>query len=277
MLFIHSYAYALLKGSPCNHRGSFLPSGMPPAPSPPKSTEDWTPFASRAGFELTEILYLKAHLSQTIINDILDIWSATLVPHDDVPPITSHRHLHSQIDAIGLGNIPWRSYTAQYQWLRPENGPVPEWMRTKYPIWYRDPRQVIHHILANPEFVSGIDYAPHRDFKDGERQYGDFMSGDWSWEQCVGQRYCTPTTYSQLTHRISLRWILQHMGLCSFPSSSAPIRQLFPSLLVSMNTTLFISRLGMSITAFGEHTNTHSSSLVSFQFLKVYSASFSLS
>ncbi|KAF9780630.1 hypothetical protein BJ322DRAFT_1164944, partial [Thelephora terrestris] len=176
--------HKLLKGSPCDHRGSFLPSGMPPAPQPPKSEDNWTPFTSQAGFELAEILYLKAHLSQTIINDLLDIWSATLVPHNDVPPITSHRDLHSQIDAIGLGNIPWRSYTAQYQWLLPEDGPVPEWMRKKYPIWYRDPRKVIHHILANPEFTSGIDYAPHQDFQDGERQYKDFMSGDWAWEQC---------------------------------------------------------------------------------------------
>lgn len=161
---------------------------MAPAPAPPQSKEDWTPFESRAGFELAEVLYLKAHLSQSIINNLLDLWSATLVPHHDVPPITDHQDLHSQIDAIKLGNIPWRSYTAQYQWLRPENGAVPEWMRKKYQIWYRDPRQVIHHILANPEFLSGIDYAPHRDFRDGERRYSDFMSGDWAWEQCVGRR-----------------------------------------------------------------------------------------
>lgn len=158
-------------------------------PPPPQPNDDWTPFASRAGFELANILYVKAHLSQSIINDLLDVWSATLVPHGDLPPITSHRDLHAQIDAINLGNVPWRSYTAQYQWLRPEDGPVPEWMGTKYQIWFRDPRQVIHNILANPEFVSGIDYVPHKDFQDGERQYHDFMSGNWAWEQCVGRSH----------------------------------------------------------------------------------------
>ena len=61
-------------------------------------------------------------------------------------------------------------------------------MKTEYQLWYRDPRQVIHHVLANPEFTSGIDYAPHRDFWDEKRQYCDFMSGDWAWEQCVGKR-----------------------------------------------------------------------------------------
>ncbi|KAF9779591.1 hypothetical protein BJ322DRAFT_1101760 [Thelephora terrestris] len=170
--------------SPCDRHGHFLPPGTPPLPPPPKSNDDWTPFALRAGFELADILYLKAHLSQRTINELLEIWSATLVPHSDLPPILDHRDLHAQIDAIKLGNIPWRSYTAQYQWLRPNNGPVPEWMQDKYQLWYRDPRQVVRHILANPEFTSGIDYAPHRDFQDEERQYHDFMSGDWAWEQC---------------------------------------------------------------------------------------------
>lgn len=174
-----------LQGTPCDHHGNFLPPETPPTPPPPKSNDDWTPFASREGFELAEILYLKAHLSQSTINQLLDIWSATLIPHDDLPPITSHQDLHTQIDAIRLGNIPWRSYTARYQWLCPNAGPVPEWMNAEYQLWYRDPRQVIHKILANPEFVSNVDYAPHRDFQDGKRQYCDFMSGDWAWGQCV--------------------------------------------------------------------------------------------
>ena len=181
---LHNIMLTNLQGAPCDH-GNFLPLDSPPTPPPPKSSDDWTPFASRAGFELAEILYLKAHLSQSIINQLLDIWSATLVPHGDLPPIADHQELHAQIDAIGLGNVPWKSYTAQYQWLLPKSGPIPEWMKTEYQLWYRDPRQVIHHILANPEFASGIDYAPHCDFQDGKQQYRDFMSGDWSWEQCV--------------------------------------------------------------------------------------------
>jgi hypothetical protein len=170
---------------PCDRYGNFLPPGMPPDPPLPKSTDDWTPFPSRAGFELAEILYLKAHLSQTLIDQLLDIWRATLVPHGDTPPIADHKDLHARIDAIGLGNVPWKSYTAQYQWLHPESGPIPEWMKTDYHLWYRDPRQVIHHMLANPEFSSGIDYSPHRDLQDGKRQYRDFMSGDWAWDQSV--------------------------------------------------------------------------------------------
>ena len=108
-----------------------------------------------------------------------------LIPHSNLPPIVDHQDLHAQIDAIKLGKVPWKSYTAQYQWIRPKDGPVPGWMATEYQIWYCDPRLIIHNILANPEFASDIDYAPHCDFQDEKRQYKDFMSGDWAWDQCV--------------------------------------------------------------------------------------------
>ncbi|KAF9783366.1 hypothetical protein BJ322DRAFT_1008527, partial [Thelephora terrestris] len=145
--------------------GNFLPPNSPPAPPPQKADDDWTPFKSRAGFELAEVLYLKANLSQSLINHILDLWTATLIPHGDLPPLINHQDLLTRINAIKLGSVPWKSYTTQYQWLRPDAGPVPEWMKTEYHFWYRDPRKIIHHLLANPEFASGIDYAPHRDFK----------------------------------------------------------------------------------------------------------------
>lgn len=81
--------------------------------------------------------------------------------------------------------MPWRSYIAEYKGLRPDNGPTPEWMTTKYQLWYRDPRKVIHNILANPDLADGIDYVPYREFENEKRRYCDFMSGDWAWKQCV--------------------------------------------------------------------------------------------
>lgn len=60
-------------------------------------------------------------------------------------------------------------------------------MTTSYQLWYRDPREVIHNILANPDLADGIDYVPYHDFKDGKRRYCDFMSGDWAWRQCVSK------------------------------------------------------------------------------------------
>jgi len=147
--------------------------------------DDWTPFVSRAGFETAEILYTTASLSNNVIDNLLSIWSATLAPHDDSAPIADHHDLHTTIDAIELGHVPWRSYTARYNGLRPENGPAPEWMTTDYEVWYRDPREVIHNIFANPDLVDGFDYVPYREFENGKRQYSDLMSGDWAWNQCV--------------------------------------------------------------------------------------------
>ena len=149
--------------------GTFFPPGTPPTPLPLKPKDDWSPFVSRAGFELADILYNKVPLSNDNINKLLSLWHATLVPHDASPPILDHHDLHSTINAIKLGHIPWQSYTAQYNGLCPENGPTPEWMTAEYQVWYRDPRKVIHNILANPNLADGIDYVPYHKFKDGKR------------------------------------------------------------------------------------------------------------
>ena len=58
-------------------------------------------------------------------------------------------------------------------------------MDEEYQLWYRDPRKVIHDILANPDFGTTFDHIPYRDFRDGKRRYCDFMSGNWAWDQCV--------------------------------------------------------------------------------------------
>ena len=58
-------------------------------------------------------------------------------------------------------------------------------MTTKYQLWYRNPRAIIHNNLANPDLVNNIDYVPYREFVGGKQRYSDFMSGDWAWDQCV--------------------------------------------------------------------------------------------
>ena len=75
------------------------------------------PFASRAGFELAEVLYAASLLSNSTIDHLLSIWSATLAPYDDVPPITDHGDLHSTIDAIELG--PMAVLYCAVQWSLP--------------------------------------------------------------------------------------------------------------------------------------------------------------
>lgn len=134
-------------------------------------------------------MYTKAALSNNIVDNLLSLWSTTLVPHDDSAPILDHDDLHSTIDSIKLRHVPWESYTTQYNGLRPDNAHTPEWMTTKYQLWYRNPRRVIRKILTNPELADHIDYVPYHDFEDGKRRYCDFMSGDWAWRQCVREFY----------------------------------------------------------------------------------------
>jgi hypothetical protein len=154
----------------------------------PKSKDDWSPFESRAGFELADLLFKKAELSQRNIDHLLSIWSATLAPHGDVPPITDYNDLYAQIDSIDLGPLPWKLWTGGYQGRRPENSASPRWMDEQYQLWFRDPRKIVHGILANPDFKTNIDHAPYRDFRDRKHRYCDFMSGDWAWNQCVSTR-----------------------------------------------------------------------------------------
>ena len=174
-----------IQGKPCCRDGVFLPPGTPPTPPPSKPDGNWTPFTSCAGFELAEILYTTASLSNSIIDNLLSIWSATLVPYNDSTPLLNHHNLHSTINAIKLGNVPWQSYTVWYNGLQPEDGPTPEWMTVEHQLWYQDPCKVIHNIFANPDLIDGIDYVPYHEFVNGKRRYSDFMSGDWAWNQCV--------------------------------------------------------------------------------------------
>ena len=163
----------------------FLSPEALPIPSPQKSGNDWSPFSSHAGFELVDLLFKKAELSQPHVDHLLSLWSVTLAPHGDVPPVADHHDLHAQIDSIKLGSMPWKSWTGQYQGHRPKDSVPPSWMDEKYQLLYRDPRKVVRNILANPDFNISLDRIPYRDFQDGKCCYCDFMSGNWAWNQCV--------------------------------------------------------------------------------------------
>ena len=241
--------------------GRFLPLGTPPTPPPPKPNDNWSPFTSRAGFELAELLYTSVSLSNTTIDRLLDLWTATLIPHNDAAPFSDRKDLHSAIDAIKLDSVPWKSYTARYNSLYTEGGPIPEWMTNDYQLWYRDPCKVIHNILANSDLADGMDYVPYREFEDGKRHYRDFMSGNWAWGQCVRIPFVlrmVTCTNSSSTRILSLK-TRTHTEHSLFPSYWGVTKQLCPLQRASMNTTPSISRLGTCATTFGEPTNMRSS------------------
>ena len=178
-------SFLLFPAERCDRHGTPLPPNAPPELPPPKADNDWSPFASRAGFELAEFMFTDAELSQRRINKLLELWAATLAPHGDSPPFSNHQNLLAHIDAIQLGTAQWENTLFRYDGPLPEMPRRPEWMKAEYDVWHRNPHEVIKNIFARKDLDGKIDYVAHREFNGEQRQYGNLMSGDWAWAQSV--------------------------------------------------------------------------------------------
>lgn len=176
----------ILLARPCDENGVFLPPGSPPKPLSDKSSSDWTPYRNRVEFETAEYLFAENQTPAGQINKLLDLWASTLKKHDDKPPFADFRDLYKTIDKTPLGDVRWQSFSVRYNGERPDTD-VPPWMDQVFDVWYRDPREVVRNMLANPDYAKEFDYRPYREFStdDDERQWKDFMSGDWAWDQAV--------------------------------------------------------------------------------------------
>ena len=177
--------FSLSIGQRCDETGVPVPPSTPPEVPTAKPNDNWSPFTSRAGFELAEFMFSEAELSQKKIDKLLELWAATLVPHSDSPPITSHRNLHQQIDKVDLGTVQWENVCLKYEGPLPRTTRPPEWKTAGYDVWYRNPREVIRNMLARPDLEGHIDYVAYQEFNAGKQQYGNVMSGNWSWRQSV--------------------------------------------------------------------------------------------
>ncbi|KAG2109141.1 hypothetical protein DEU56DRAFT_975209 [Suillus clintonianus] len=146
--------------------------------------DDWTPYRNRIEFETAEFFFTENQTPAAQINKLLDLWASTLQKHGDKPPFADFRDLHKTIDKTPLGDVKWQSFSVRYNGERPA-ADVPPWMDQDFDVWYRDPREVVRNMLANPDYIEEFDYRPYREFlTDGdERQWRDFMSGDWVWDQ----------------------------------------------------------------------------------------------
>ncbi|KAJ6615330.1 hypothetical protein B0H10DRAFT_1916032 [Mycena sp. CBHHK59/15] len=167
-------------GRPCDRDGNFLPPNTPPPPRERPPPDDFTPYAQHADFDLADLLYRRVQMSAGAIDELMQNWAAR--PGAPDPPFADHEDLYNTIDATEIGHVPWESFTVRYN--RPiEPGDTTPWKTQEYIIHFRDPRQVLQQQLANPDFKSEMDFAPKQVFVDGQRQYEDFMSGNWAWKQ----------------------------------------------------------------------------------------------
>jgi Plavaka transposase len=163
---------------------------MPPPPrNSDQGPDDWTPYDNRLKFEVADFLYRRNQMSAGDINFVLNLWAASLAIHNDTPPFSTTADMHNTIDATPLGDVPWESFTLQYNGAEPA-GDIPSWMKAEYDVWFRDPRTLVHNLLSNPDFKSDFDYAPFQEHAaDGGHRFQDFMSGNWALSQAVSPRH----------------------------------------------------------------------------------------
>jgi hypothetical protein len=122
---------------------------------------------------------------------LMQLWSRVTARHGALALFANYKDMLNTIDSVPLAGVPWQTFEIKYNGLRPgtKASEVPRWKTDPQTIFFRDPRLVVHEMLANPDYNNSFDYAPTRVFnKAGDRQYKDFMSGDWAWEQAVSIR-----------------------------------------------------------------------------------------
>lgn len=176
----------ILQGIPCDEDGIAVPEGTPP---PPRETDngakDWTPYENRPQFEFADYIYTKNQTSAGGIDQLLNIWAATLVGTDLEPPFLDHNDLYHTIDSTPVGDIAWESFKLKYDGELPDDD-IPAWMEAKHEVWFRDPRLLVRNILANADFNGEIDISPFQEYDaDDNHRYQNFMSGNWAWKQAI--------------------------------------------------------------------------------------------
>ncbi|KAG2359041.1 hypothetical protein BDR07DRAFT_1452481 [Suillus spraguei] len=168
--------HPFLSARPCDSEGKFLPLGTPPPPLTDKTPDNWTPYKSRVEFELADDLFTKNQTPMHSIDQLLDIWAASLMQAGSRSSLFSdHRHVYKMINNTPLGDVKWQLFTVKYTGEIPEEGAAP-WIADTHKVWFRDPCEVVRNMLSNPDFAVEIDLRPYREFamENNEHQWQDF-------------------------------------------------------------------------------------------------------
>ncbi|KZP06801.1 hypothetical protein FIBSPDRAFT_763842, partial [Athelia psychrophila] len=187
MVSLLSYRQTLVLKLPtakkCDERGHPIRRNTSPPPRDDPEQTDWSPFDSRAHFELADFLYKQNQMSAGDIDKLLKIWGQHAAATGGEAPFQSHKDLYKTIDSTPVGDVPWQSFNLKYNGSRSnlEGVEDPAWMDDTHEVWYRDPRALIQNLLSNPDFNGEFDYIPFQEYDDeGNHRYQDFMSGNWA-------------------------------------------------------------------------------------------------
>lgn len=186
--------FMALVAEPCGATGVFLGAGVPPDRPPPPNSTNWSPFLSQAHFELADLIYREARMSKGLTNKLFSHTDSFLrsMNASTEAPFKNFKDMCSTIDRIKVGDLPWQTSSVGFS---DDDGNIPgeddpnfrPFMTQEYEVNYRDPLEVVKHMLSNPNFRDGFDYAPFRDYNghNNKRRWRDMMSGDWAWHQAV--------------------------------------------------------------------------------------------
>ncbi|OJA18031.1 hypothetical protein AZE42_13146 [Rhizopogon vesiculosus] len=174
-----------VNGRICDEYSQDIPPETPPPPCrSDHDLDDWTPYNSRIEFEIADFIFRSNQMSGGDIDVLLNLWAATLAPHDAELPFRNHTDLYNTIDSTPLADVEWESFTTKYNGDVPREGETPPWMEAQYEAWFCDPRQLVKNLLSNPDFEDEFDYSPFHEYDaDDNHRFQDFMSGDWAWKQ----------------------------------------------------------------------------------------------
>ena len=172
----------LLIAIPCTADGKFLP---PHSPAPQDQRPSWTPFEDRPDFEYAELHFARMETSAGNLDHELKIWAAkNLLQHGGPPPFQNAQELLAAIDAIQVGDAPWRSFSIRYSGTIDAN--TPSWKRASYVVHTRDSFTVVKNMVQSADFDKKFDYAAFREYTGPQtRRWSNVMSGQWAWEKSV--------------------------------------------------------------------------------------------
>ncbi len=170
-------------GLPCDINGVYLPPGTDPEQLiQPENVAEL--FDNPVQFRIADFLFRKVEMSQGNIDELMELWTLTMLKHNDFGPFKNYSEMYKMIDGIKQGSAPWKCLVTQAVPNLPPD--APSWQQDQYQIWYRDPDTVISNMLTNPDFCDELDFAPYVEVgPDGKRHWCNFMSGNFAWRLSV--------------------------------------------------------------------------------------------
>jgi hypothetical protein len=147
---------------------------------------DWTPFDTKAQFEIVDLLYHHAEVSASNIDSLFEIWARSVHEFDAFGPFKDHNDMYITINSSVLGDVSWQCMVMKVPKDVDEH--MASWMWTSYEVWYRDPEIMVSNMLSNTDFDGQFDMCPYIELnEEGNHQWSNVMLGNITWRQSVSR------------------------------------------------------------------------------------------